>query len=58
MAKTDEYRERAEECRRKPETAMATRDKEAWLKVVELWLQLSQQANTSLRPEFESLRRT
>lgn len=46
MAKADEYRERAEECRRKAETAVATRDKEAWLGAAEQWLLMAQNSKT------------
>jgi hypothetical protein len=40
MAKDEEYRRQAEECRRMAENARSPLDKDAWLRLANSWLQM------------------
>jgi len=45
MSTSDEFREKAEECRLQSEKAASPRDKAVWLRIAESWLKLAQEVD-------------
>lgn len=43
MAKTDQYREREQKCRRIADAALSPRDQEGWLRLADQWLSMAQE---------------
>lgn len=43
MPNKDKYRARAEECRRRAETALRANDRKSWLDLSSAWMMLAQQ---------------
>jgi hypothetical protein len=49
MSCADEFRQNADECRQQAARAFNLLDKERWLKIAELWLQMAQEAEAGGR---------
>jgi hypothetical protein len=51
----DKYRRYAEEAQRQADKAMSARDKEAWLKIAQSWLDMLPKRSYSAEDEFNKI---
>jgi hypothetical protein len=57
MNKSDDYREKAEECRRMAATVSTPIDKAAWLQLAAAWLELIREQTQTASERFDAMER-